>query len=137
MLITSLALSLSMLSGKSAIDTCDQGRDTRTGRNIYFTADTSPQCEIGQIELMRRLSKSLVYQDAKIPDDGNFRYEVAFIVETNGKISGGRVLRDNTDHIGKQILKVMESCQWRPANCHGKRVAMLYHYSTILEFRTQ
>jgi len=132
-----MTLSLSILSANSAIDTCDQGRDAQTGRKIYITADVSPQCEVSSIELMARISKSLVYQDSRIPEEGSFRYEVAFIVETNGKISGERVIRDNTDHIGKQILKVMGSCRWHPASCRGKKVAMLYHYSTILEFRTQ
>lgn len=143
-LLTSIFFSLSTIqnSGSSNInlhvfnDTCRKGKDTLTGRVIYLTADVEPECEGGKVALMRRINKGIRLSDSVLTNDIQSNYIVGFIVEADGQITGERVVRDNTNQIGQQLLSVIKSCRWNPAKCNGKKVAMLYKFPVIIDFQT-
>jgi len=143
-LLTSIFFSLSTIqnSGSSNInlhvfnDTCRKGKDTLTGRVIYLTADLEPECEGSKVALMRRINKGIRLSDSVSTNDIQSNYIVGFIVEADGQITGERVIQDNTNQIGKQLLSVIKSCRWNPAKCNGKKVAMLYKYPIIIDFWT-
>ena len=137
-----LSLSTSQISGLSRSnfdifnDTCKKGKDTLTGRIIYLTADVEPESEGGKAALLRRINKGIMYPDSASTNDIQSHYVVGFIVEANGQITGERVVQDNTNQIGKQVLKGIKNCRWCPAKCNGKEVAMLYKFPIIIDFRT-
>ena len=115
-------------------DTCKKVKDTLTERIVYLTADIEPACEGGQSALLRSMNKTVFYPDSLLTGEMDTRYTVSFIVETDGKISGGRVVHGRTTQIADQILKAVKNCRWFPGKCNGRKVAVLYSYSTIIEF---
>jgi hypothetical protein len=115
-------------------DTCKKVKDTLTGRIVYLTADTEPACEGGRSALIRSINKTVFYSDSLVTGEIDTRYTVSFIVEADGRISGGRVVHGSTIQIAKQILKAVKNCRWFPGICNGKKVAVLCSYSTIIEF---
>jgi len=117
-------------------DTCKKGKDTLTGRVIYLTADVEPECEGGKVALMRLINKGITFSDSASTNDIQSNYIVGFIVETDGQITGERIVQDSTNQIGKQLLTVIKNCRWHPAKCNGKKVAMLYKFPVIIDFRT-
>lgn len=131
-ILASIFLSVSTIHSS---DTCKRWKDTLTGREIYVDADTKPEPEGGEVSLMRRLNKGIRYPESALTNEIETTFLVAFIVEANGKISGERILKDNTNQIGRQILKVIESCHWYPGKCHGRKVAMLVKRPVIIELQ--
>jgi hypothetical protein len=65
------------------------------------------------------------------------RYTVAFIVEADGQINSGRVVHDNTNQIGEQILKAVKNCRWLPGQYNDKKVPVLYSFSVIIDFQKE
>ena len=116
-------------------DTCKKGKDTLTGRVVYLTADVEPECEEGKAALMRRINKGITFSDSASTNDIQLNYVVGFIVETDGQITGERIIQDNTNQIGKQVLTVIKNCRWHPAKCNGKKVAMLYKFPAKIDFQ--
>ncbi|MDO6433639.1 hypothetical protein Q4E93_23715 [Flavitalea sp. BT771] len=140
-LFTSIFLSLSpiQISGSSHpnldtfCDTCKKGKDTLTGRMVYLAADVEPECEESKIALLRRINKGITLPDSAATNDYQSNYVVGFIVEADGQITGERIIQDNTNLIGKQLLKVLKSCRWHPAKCNGKEVAMLCKFPITID----
>ena len=116
-------------------DTCKKGKDTLTGRVIYLTADVEPACEGGKVALLRRINKGITFSDSASTNDIQWNYIVGFIVETDGLITGERIIQDNTNQIGKQLLTAIKNCRWHPAKCNGKKVAMLYKFPVKIDFQ--
>jgi outer membrane biosynthesis protein TonB len=115
-------------------DTCKKVKDTLTGRIVYLTADTEPACEGGRSALIRSINKTGFYSDSLVTGEIDTRYTVSFIIEVNGKVSGGRVVHGSTKQIADQILKAVKNCRWFPGKCNAQKVPVLYSYSTIIEF---
>ena len=132
-----LAAALLLLPTKSPCHKCKIGKDTLTGRSIYLTYDVEPECEGGKGAIVRRMNKTVRVPDSLVPDNFDSRFTVSFIVEADGQISGGRVVHDNTNQIGKQILQAVKSCRWIPGKCNGRKVPVLYRFSTIIEINTE
>ena len=120
----------------AAEDTCKTGKDQVTGRTVYLTTDVEPQCQDGKPALLRKLNKSITFRDSS-ENEMHSQYMVAFIVEKDGKISGGRVIGDDTNTIGRQILQVVRSLSWLPGKCNGKKVAVLYRLPVTIDLRAQ
>jgi periplasmic protein TonB len=144
-LLTSVALYLSTIQSPPASfhvdpslgDTCKRGQDSITKRTIYLDADIGPECEGGSAALLRRFNKSIKFPKTGLTGPVESQYIVGFIVEANGEITGERVIRDNTNQIGQQILKMVKSCQWYPARCNGKKVAFLYKLPVIIDIQEE
>lgn len=134
--LTTIQNSVYPIVAPSSDSTCKRGKDTLTGRIVYLTADTDPECEGGRRMLLRRLNKSINFPKSALAGEIQTTFIVGFIVEANGQITGERVMRDNTNQIGKQILKVIKSCHWYPARCNGKKVDMLYTFPINIDPQT-
>jgi outer membrane biosynthesis protein TonB len=118
----------------SFADTCKTGKDKLTGRTVYLTADVEPKCEGGKAEFMRRVNRSITFPDSVSSNELESEFIVAFVVEANGKISGERVVHDNTNKVGQQLLRVVKTLRWLPGKCNGRNVAMLYRLPVIIDF---
>ena len=116
----------------SYVDTCRTEKDSLTGRKIYRNADIEPECAGGKAELFRRMNKGLKVPDSALSNEIESQFIVAFIVETDGHISGGRVIRGNRQ-VGQQILKVAESLKWSAGKCNGKNVPVFYTLPMTIE----
>jgi hypothetical protein len=136
-LIILLFPALLFLTNKSPCNECQIGKDTLTGKSIYLTYDVAPKCQEGQGALFRLINKTVSIPDSLVTGDYDSRYTVSFIIAVDGKISGARVVHDNTHQIGKQILQAIKSCRWVPGKCHGKKVPVLYKYSIIVDIQKE
>lgn len=135
-MIIVLASALFLLTNKNPCSNCKIGKDTLTGESIYLTYDVIPKCKEGSVALLRRINKTTFIRDSLVTVSYDSRYTVAFIVEVDGKISGARIVHDNTGQVGKQILHAIESCEWIPGECDGKKVPVLYEYSITIDVQT-
>jgi hypothetical protein len=133
-MITFLASALLSLSTLRPIDTCKIGKDSLTGRTIYLTTEIEPRCEGGKQQLMRQMN-NLEYYDSALTNEIETHFVVGFIIETDGRISGERVILDNTHKMGTQILKILKGLRWFPGECNGKKVATLYKVPINIELR--
>jgi hypothetical protein len=121
------------LSFQSYPDTCRTEKDSLTGRNIYRNADIEPKNAGGRAELLRRMNKGVKATDSALSNEIESQCIVAFIVEIDGHITGGRVIRGNRQ-VGQQILKVAESLKWTPGKCNGKNVPVFYTLPMNIEY---
>jgi hypothetical protein len=136
-MIILLAMTFLLSPNKSPCNNCKIGKDTLTGRSIYLTYEVEPECEGGKGVLFRRMNKTISFPDSLVTGDFDSRYTVSFIVDADGKISGGRIVHGNINQVGQQILKAVKSCRWTPGKCNGKKVSVLYTYSTNIEIRRE
>ena len=105
------------------VDTsCKTETDLFTKRIVYTAADKKAQNDGGEAALMRQFSKITL---DTVPEDLDTKFVVAFIVETDGEITGERVIKDKSGTVGKQMIKIVKSFRWAPAECDGKKVPML------------
>ena len=117
-------------------DTCRTGKDTLTGRQIYLSADSNPECEGGVPAWLRHLNKTLDVR--KLPaGEIRTRYVIAFIVEKDGTISGERVVDLPANDVTKQLFAAARSIRWIPGKCHGKNVAMLLKVPVEIDYQTE
>jgi hypothetical protein len=114
-------------------DTCKTEKDSLTGRKIYRNAEIEPEYAGGEAGLLRRMNKGIKVPDSALSNEIEFQFIVAFIVETDGHITGGRVIRGNSQ-VGKQILKVAETLKWSAGKCNGKNVPVLYTLPVNIEY---
>ncbi len=108
------------------IQSCTTETDSLTNKLVYVTATVDPEPKGGINVLLRKMSSDLII-DFEI-DRRNYdpHIIVAVIVGIDGKISGARVVKDKTNSIGSQMLKIAESFKWTPAKCDDKIVPMIY-----------
>jgi len=97
--------------------------DTLTQTNVYVSADVLPKNE-GDAEYFEKRLQHIVLDSIPNGCDGHFI--VAFIVDTSGKVYGGRILKAPVFTIGLFIVTLVKSLHWTPALCNGKKVNMLY-----------
>jgi len=101
---------------------CRTERDRLTKQIIYSTVDKEPENEGGQVALLREFNR--IISDS-LPDDLDTRFIIAFVVDPNGHISGERIIRDKIGNVGQQMIKIVKSFKWAPAECNGRKVSML------------
>jgi hypothetical protein len=117
-------------------DTCRTGKDTLTGKQIYLSADSGPECQGGVAAWLRHLNKTLDVR--KLPTgEIRTRYVIAFIVEKDGSISGERSADGPPDDITKQLFAAARTIRWIPGKCHEKNVSMLHKVPVIIDYQVQ
>jgi hypothetical protein len=108
--------------GQSDTIDCDSKIDTLTGLEIYTYVDSEPTPKRGEKELYNEFRK------IEVPTCMNSygRLIIAFIVDTEGKIEGKRVLIDveGTDY-AEQVLKLIDNIEWLPGICDDIAVPAL------------
>ena len=101
---------------------CKTEKDSLTKKIVYISADKEAKNEGGQFALMRQYENSTL---DSIPQDFDTKFIVAFVVETDGRITGERIVKDKTGSVGQKMLQIAKSFKWTPAECDGKKVPML------------
>ena len=101
---------------------CATEIDSLTKKTIYITVDKEAINEGGQIALLRQYAD--ISLDS-IPDDLDTKFIIAFVVETDGQITGERIIKDKTGNIGQRMIKIAKSFKWTPAECDGRKVPAL------------
>jgi hypothetical protein len=103
---------------------CKTQRDDLTKTTVYITAEIEPLNAGGLPALIREFGKRIILDS--IPDDLDTKFIIAFIVKKDGQIIGERILKDKTGGtVGRQMIKIVKSIKWTPAECDGKKVSML------------
>jgi hypothetical protein len=136
-MISLLTSALILFSVKNPCNKCKVEKDTLTGKSIYVTCDVEPECKGGIAVLLGQINKTVFIPDSLVTGNFDSHYTVSFIVEADGQINGGRVIHDNTNQIGNLILKAVKNCRWIPGECNGKKVRVLYTYSTIIDIQKE
>jgi len=127
-------LAFSNLRAQSKNGSCKGFTDTILHKFVYTSADKLPEPKGGIQVLNMKLSKGLRCES----DDTNeytSDITVAFVVEPNGKIRGGRLVKafpGNRCQYDRQILEIVSSIKWIPAYCNGKAVPFLYTFPVHL-----
>ena len=101
---------------------CKTERDSLTNKIVYIAVDKEAVNEGGLVALMRQYRNINV---DSIPDVEETKFIVAFIVESDGQITGERIIKDKTYTVGQQMIKIAKSFKWIPAECKGQKVPML------------
>lgn len=110
--------------------------DSVTKKLIYDTVDVLPVNEGGKGALMKRL-ESGISTNISPKADYDPNVIVAFIVDTDGSIVGERVVKDDTNSVGKTALSIVKTFKWKPAKCGNRNVAMLYTLPIIVDISEQ
>ena len=132
LLLTCSHYSIGQVSNKSK--TCKTEIDSLTKQLVYVAADIEPTNEGGEAVLRKKIEKNLINDEIRI-DTPNYHSKVmvAFIVDTDGSIKGYRVINDQTNKVGQQLLPVVKSFKWIPGECDNKKVAMIYKIPLTLD----
>lgn len=85
--------------------------------------DSIPHYPTGLRDFMRWLDKNVVYPPACIRRHIEGTVEVAFIVESDGKITDMRILKKANEMLNHEAIRVMQCMpDWIPAQKHGKPI---------------
>ena len=112
--------------------TCKTIVDRLTGKLIYTTADILPTNEGGKGALTKKLERE-IHTDTVTSKDFDFSVVITFIVNYDGNIIGERIIKDNTNKVGQQMIDIVKTFKWTPAKCDNKNIAMLYTLTTFLD----
>lgn len=107
--------------------------DSITQRKVYIFTDKMPEATGGNDSLME-----IIYANIEYPIGPCYsgKVWVAFIVESNGKITGKRILKDPSKNIfGNQILDAIEKAKWVPGSCAEKAVPILYKLPVTIDLK--
>ena len=113
---------------------CHQTKDQLTGLIFYENPEKSAE-NTGGIDALRRTFEKQLTVDLTAEDVPANPSGIAFIIDTNGIILGERISATTDSSIGKQMIKVVKSFSWKPAECNGKRVTSMVKQTLILEFQ--
>jgi TonB family protein len=94
---------------------------------IFNTVEVNPQFPGGEQNFIKFLRDNIRYP--KVAHDNNIsgRVFISFVVETNGSLSGMKILRDPGTGLGDEAMRVMAlSPKWTPGMQEGKKVRVQY-----------
>ena len=104
---------------------CAGFQDTILHKFVYKTTDVSPKPIGGNEAVSNVINKYFKYPEG----DYQGKVLVAFVIETNGKIDGKRIIYDpsgNDRLFSKQLLTILDKVKWQPGLCNGEKVPCLY-----------
>jgi hypothetical protein len=102
---------------------CKKIKDTLTKEVVYVTVDTEAKNEGGPSALVREYNNISL---GSMPHNYDTKFVIAFIVKADGQIIGERILKDNAGgSVGAQMIKIVKSLKWIPAECNKRKVASL------------
>jgi hypothetical protein len=120
------------LQDPTANNSCKTEIDSLTKKLIYVTADILPTNEGGKTALMKKIERATI-TNVPVPENYDSNIIVAFIVDIDGTIKGERIIKDQTNKIGQQLLDIVKTFRWTPAKCDNKNVAMLYKLPIVID----
>ena len=118
---------------RSETEDCISLIDSLTGRKIYQFVDRMPSPKDGEAKLLKKLKEIKLNN---IPEHIQTKIIVEFIVDSDGKIFGKRVIKniEGTD-LAEQVLKIIDDIEWTIGTCNGSQVPVIYTLPVILEFK--
>jgi len=111
---------------------CLKKTDTLT-KLRYSPKPEKPAENIGGANALTRSFQKNILLDslAEIPVNPS---RIAWIVKSDGMITGERILNGTDSVIGLQMIAIVKSFKWTPGECNGKKVNSLLWQSIIFEF---
>jgi hypothetical protein len=95
---------------------------------VYNTSDLDPQPEFpgGLQEFFRLITKEMKVPETK--EDKTLRVYVSFVIETDGRMSNFKVLRDPGMGMGDEAIRALRTIttKWSPGKLQGKEVRTSY-----------
>ena len=114
---------------------CPHVLDSVTKKLVFTFVDKMPEPIGGQDKMLRYISKNLKPDSA----DLSTRIIVGFIIEKDGNIDGGRIIKDNSSRriTAKRLLDLLKMVKWIPGSCNRKNVAVLYELPMTIDYSDQ
>jgi hypothetical protein len=116
---------------------CSSFFDSLTYRTVYKTATNYATVEGGEEKLFSEISKKIKYpliqfETAPIQT----KIIVAFVVDTNGTITGKRIIKNiEGSNLAQQVLALIEDFKWVPATCNNEAIPMFYQLPIQIELK--
>lgn len=107
---------------------------------IYNSAaiDVQPEFPGGKEKMFLFISKNLIYSDEMINKQIKGKVFASFVVEKNGKITDGKIIRDSGFGTGNLVIKVLKKMPlWKPGMQNGKIVRCTYLLPITLDATKQ
>lgn len=102
---------------------------TRGEIRVYNVSDLDPQPEFpgGLQEFYRLITKEMKVPETK--EDKTLRVYVSFVIETDGRMSNYKVLRDPGMGMGDEAIRALKTiiAKWSPGKVQGKEVRTSYN----------
>lgn len=104
-------------------DSCRTMYDTLTNQTVYTAVYQMPEPQGGVEETLKFFTENFKYPEQDI-FQGSFQLE--FIVDAQGNITGGRIRNKSSDKLtkaDKEALRVLSLMpKWKPGKCKGENV---------------
>ena len=101
--------------------------DTPETENAFNVVEQMPQFPGGDIELMKFLSENVKYPEAALKAGTQGRVVAQFIVEADGSITNVKVLKNVSDEIDAEAVRVIKAMpKWKPGMQKGQPVRVKY-----------
>jgi len=105
-----------------------QIEEARDPNEPFTVVEEMPEFLGGQDSLFAYIGKELKYPEEAVENGVQGTVYVAFVVETDGKISGERVLRGLGGACDREALRVVSGMpNWKPGKRQGKEVRVQYN----------
>jgi protein TonB len=105
-----------------------------TGPEIVTFAEQMPEFEGGQEDLMKYLSKNIVYPPVAKENGIEGRVILQFVVGTDGKISQIDVVKKLGWGMEEEAVRVVKSMPpWRPGKQNGKPVTVRFTLPVVFK----
>ena len=94
---------------------------------VFNVVEQMPQFPGGDVELMKFLSENVKYPEAALKAGTQGRVVAQFIVEADGSITNVKVLKNVSDEIDAEAVRVINAMpKWKPGMQNGKVVRVKY-----------
>jgi TonB family protein len=98
-----------------------------TDNDAFNVVEQMPQFPGGEIELMKFLSENVKYPEAALKAGTQGRVVAQFIVEADGSITNVKVLKNVSDEIDAEAVRVIKAMpKWKPGMQKGQPVRVKY-----------
>ena len=98
-----------------------------TDNDAFNVVEQMPQFPGGDIELMKFLSENVKYPEAALKAGTQGRVVAQFIVEADGSITNVKVLKNVSDEIDAEAVRVIKAMpKWKPGMQKGQPVRVKY-----------
>ena len=111
----------------SSMEGCEETSSAVTSEELLPFVEEMPEFPGGMHELMKFLSKNIVYPDISIKNDVQGRVVVQFVITKEGYIKDPNVLSGVDPHLDAEALRVVRTMpRWKPGKLGGEPANVKY-----------